>query len=762
MPNSAAQDTGSAPSGAALDVADDDDLAPGTIIVTAQRRSESLQDVPIAVSAFSAEELATRQVNNTLDLVAYVPNLIGHNNTSVGTANAYSLRGLANTESIATFDPPVGTYVDDIYISRQGANNFSFFDIERIEVLRGPQGTLFGRNTTGGAINVILRKPGNEVSGYAEAGYGRYDRVQLRGSVDLPVSDTLLTKISGYHVRADGYVDNLVTGEKLNGENSWGLRGAVRALISNDVTWDLAGDYVKSSIANFPHFYDEDTDQRISFTPLSKDEAIGSDLVSEQLADNKLGNTAESYSVSSNFEVALDNATINFITGYRHLYQEFLTDSFAGVSSASLVLDGIDYVSSTRGFSTPLPSDSWHEQFSQEIKVTGEALDGMIDYVGGIYYINETNETNFANITLPLSGVAGASVSGDRIVSNDTEAYAGYLQGDFHATDRLTLTAGVRYTDEHKTIGFEPNDSPLPRSSAINQPFDTQDVINAGIPVELNAKEWTPRFAIQYEFSDDVMAFASATRGFKSGGWNARAYFAEGAEEFRQETIWSYEGGVRSELFDRMLRLNLTGFYFVDYNQQLPGGGLNPLTGIITYLTRNVADMENYGIEAEVNLNPIDGLNVFWNGGYQKASFQGINDITLEQQQNCRDGITANNCNAGIITPDGDVATPTRAPEFTSTLGANYVADIGNGFTLTPSVAWNYVSDTWISTSNDPRGFQPGYSIFNAGLNFRTDEGWSIGIECNNCFDKVYRTSFLIYPYLSNPGTWMARARYEF
>lgn len=732
----------------------------GEIVVTAQRREERLQDVPIAITAMTAEDMEKRQISNTLDLISYVPNLVGHNNTSVGTANTYSMRGLANTESIATFDPPVGTYVDDIYISRQAANNFSFFDVERIEVLSGPQGTLFGRNTTGGAINVIMRKPSDEVTGYLDAGYGRYNRVQLRGSIDLPVSESLLTKFSAYYTSADGYVDDLTTGEKLNGEESYGFRAAIRALLSPDVTWDLTGEYVSSSSASFPHFYDADTGDRITFTPLRTDTSLGTAYVSENLADNTLGNDVENYAISSNLQINAGSATINVITGFRNLYQQYMTDSFAGVSSSSLVLDGIDYVSSSRGYSTPLVNDSWSKQFSQEIKVTGSALGGFVDYVGGFYYINEKNWTDFANITLPLTGQA--TVSADRVVDNNTEAYAGYIQGDFHLTPELTFTAGIRYTDETKTISFTPNANPLPRSSSINQPFDTQDVINAGIPTQLNAREWTPRFVLKYDFTRDLNVYVSATRGFKSGGWNARAYYAAGAAAFTQETIWSYEAGVRSEWFDRRLRVNLTGFYFMDYDQQLPGGGLNPLTGTITYLTRNVADLENYGIEGEVVASPIDGLNLYWSFGLQHATYKNYNTITQQQMVNCQNGITANNCNAGIVTPNGDIAVPTRAPNFTSTLGVSYTADLGNGYTLSPSVNWRYVDDTWVSTSNDPKGFQDDYNIVNAGITLRTPNNWSVSVECSNCFDEIYRTSFLIYPYLSNPGSWMIRTRYEF
>lgn len=162
------------------------------IIVTAERKEASLQDVPVAVSAYNETLMEKLQIEETLDLVNVVPNLFGGNNTGLGTANMYYLRAQGNDESIATFDPPVGTYVDDVYVSRQNANNFAFFDVDRIEVLRGPQGTLFGRNTTGGAINVVLKKPGESTGGFAEIGFGRFSELMVRGTVDLPVSDSTL------------------------------------------------------------------------------------------------------------------------------------------------------------------------------------------------------------------------------------------------------------------------------------------------------------------------------------------------------------------------------------------------------------------------------------------------------------------------------------------------------------------------------------------------------------------------------------------
>ena len=217
-----------APVGFAQAPADETGGALEEVTVTAQRRAENVQDVPIAISAFSANELEKRNVATPLDIIQYVPNLNGNNNTGLGSANVYFLRGLGNTESIATFDPPVGTYVDDIYIARQNSNNFGLFDVERIEVLRGPQGTLFGRNTTGGAINLLLRKPGDTLRGFAEVGFGAWGEKSARGSIDLPVNDRLSTQIAAYWKESDGYVKNATTGKDDNGLDEKGVRGALR------------------------------------------------------------------------------------------------------------------------------------------------------------------------------------------------------------------------------------------------------------------------------------------------------------------------------------------------------------------------------------------------------------------------------------------------------------------------------------------------------------------------------------------------------
>ena len=737
------------------------------VTITAQRRAQNLQEVPIAVSAFTEAELERRQITRTLDLIAFVPNMVGHNNTGVGTANTYSIRALNNSESIATFDPPVGTYVDDVFMARQNANNFQFFDAERVEVLRGPQGTLFGRNTTGGAISIVMKKPGEEFGGFTELGYGEYDRKHARASFDMPIVDgKVLSKVSVFFAEDDGFVTNRTTGQTLNGEKTWGVRGALRVNFSDDVTWDVSADFVDSALSNIVNFVNPGSSQRFDNTRLRTDTPIGANLVSARLAGVPLGNYTESASLISNVEIAAwEGATINFISGWRSLDQQFITDSFDSITGAVFAPDNqYQLVSSRPGTATPLVNDGKHNQFTQEIKLSASALGGKLDYVAGIFSFNDRNDTAFANISLPVTG--NATVTQDRIMKNDTKSLAIYAQGDYHVTDRLTATLGLRYTDETKEIEFIPNVSPIP--TRLFPPFTTADLQAAGIPTELDEQQWTPRIAVDYKVSDDIMVFASATRGFKAGGWNARANFGRLALSFDSEKVWSYETGARTEWLDGQLRVNVNAFFMDVADFQLPAGYADPATNIINYLTRNFADLENYGFEAEVSWAVTDKVNMFWGGGYQKAKYTNVDPTVLAQAENCRNLIaqgrpTAGVCNVSVITPTGQIADPVRAPEFTSTLGVNGTFSLGENLKLQPSVNWSYYGDSWAATANTPIGLNASHSTFNAGVTLRSENsGWAVTADCTNCTNEEYVVSYLVYPYLNEPRRWMVRARFDF
>ena len=330
------------------------------IVVTAQRRNESAQDAPIAITAFNAATIEARGISSALDVTQYVPNLVGFNNTGLGTANAYYLRGVGNTESIATFDPPIGTYIDDIYISRQNANNFNFFDVERVEVLRGPQGTLFGRNTTGGAISVVMKEPGDRLGGFAEAGYGSYDRKLLRASVDLPLGQRFGIKVSGYWQDDNGYAKNSITNETTNENDGWGLRLGVKGELSDSVTWNASYTHTFTDSANLLNFDCDPVNPancngRFVSTGLKKISDFGGRFTG---AKNNfgLGNTAKMDLISSNLQFALgDKLSINLITGYVDLAQKFALD--AGADNATAC--GVGIVAPNGKLSEPVRSPDW-------------------------------------------------------------------------------------------------------------------------------------------------------------------------------------------------------------------------------------------------------------------------------------------------------------------------------------------------------------------------------------------------------------------
>ncbi|MDH4022655.1 MAG: TonB-dependent receptor, partial [Gammaproteobacteria bacterium] len=654
------------------------------IVVTSQRREERVQDVPIAVTAYSADQLEVLQVNETLDIGRLVPNLIAHNNTGLGTANAYSLRGLNNTESIATFDPPVGSYVDDIYVSRQNANNFTLFDVDRIEVLRGPQGTLFGRNTTGGAVRVILKKPAEELGGYLEGGVGAFEHYKARGSVDIPVSDTFLTKVSGFWIDEEGYVDNPTTGDTLNGEENFGVRGAALWRIADGLTWDVAVDYTDTDEVNLTN--NPSGGDRISLTGLSEDGTPLAGLLTGEKQNYPLKNEVEAFSVTSNLEWDTGLGTLSFITGWRDMTQEF-------------ALDFLNAPASYGGFT--IANDGDHQQFTQEVKLAGDAGD-RIRYVTGVYYLDEDNTTDFGDIFdlgFPL-------VLADRVLDNTTEAWAAYLQGDIQVAEQWTVTLGVRYTDEDKDVSFTDN-QPKAFCTPFAPPACTyQDVNNDGvadddlsninldnlstidasfsdIPRTQNEKLWTPRIAVQYVLSDELNFYGSATRGFKSGGWNARGTTPDQLQPFGPEIVWSYEAGMRSEWLENRLRVNVTAFYADVGDFQLPTAS-ETTSGAIQFITKNFADLENKGVELEVIAQPTDNLTLLANIGFQDGEYTSLGQEILDQQADCLGGVTAA-CNQGIVTADGGIADPTRTPDYSATIGFIYDHQLNPSFVISPS-----------------------------------------------------------------------------
>jgi iron complex outermembrane recepter protein len=819
------------------------------IVVTAQRRAEPLQSVPIAVSAFTAAELERRNVNTAIDLVQYVPNLIGNNNTGLGTANTYFIRGVGDTESLASKDPPVGTYLDDIFFARQSANNFAFFDVERIEVLRGPQGTLFGRNTTGGAINVLLKKPAAEMGGYGEVSYGSFDQIGARGSVDLPMSDKVLTKVSGYYLDDNGYVKNTTTGEKLNEEQNYGGRFAVRALPNDNLTWDGFGMYMAAAGTNLTNFLCDpanptNCEGRFATTGLRKNATQGqypTIVIAGDKSNFPLGNDTKSAVLGSNFQYETSAFTVNAITGYVDTRQEYNVDFFDGraVPAFAFVADpgtgrpsgfnvanNITLAGPVRGLTTggfTFLADTKTTQFTQEVKVTGEAFE-IFKYVAGAYYFDEKSTSDFADISTNATTRA-VTLLADRVLRNTTEAWAVYAQTDAAVTDAISVTAGVRYTDEKKGYRFADNRAicqTLPLSTACidtrNFPSVDQDLNPAtppiSIPLDQQVKIWTPRFAINYTPSDDILLFASATRGFKSGGQSARATQVRLLLPFDPEKVWSYEAGIKSEWLDRRLRLNVTAFQADTVDIQ--GGSAfittNPVTGAqaLNFVTRNFAGFDNQGVEIEAQAVPLEGLTLTFAAGLQDAKYKidrsapaldsrGVLSVAAQQAE-CQAALTASAsprgdtrtsiaraqsaCGNGIVTPTGQIADPVRAPKATISGGVSYDYPVAAwNASVVPSVNVVYTSKQQVGAANvsfysNAAGvlnvvgdgtFITGaesrkHTLVNASIALTADDkSWTGVLECSNCFDVTYPQSAASnLNYFNAPRTWQIKIRRSF
>lgn len=675
--------------------AEADANAPQDIIVTAQRRPERLQEIPVAVTAFTEGTIRDLNLNDAIAVSKFVPSMISQHNAGLASANAYYLRGLGNSQSVATFDPPVGTYVDNIYIARQNANNYAFFDTERVEVLRGPQGTLFGRNTTGGAMSVIMRKPGKEFGGKFEATAGSYERVTAKAIVDLPVSSSVLTKLSAFYINDKGYLKNITTGESLNGERSYGVRGDVRFLPNEDLTIDISGEYTRNTgtylgmrgvpvpsprfrTTTTPVFYETATNMR-------KTSCDGDPVTILLSTSHGLCSQSDSYAVTGNVSYATDAGTLEAIVGWRKLNQGYINNY-----SASTVNRFNGYV---------LADYSVNKQHSGELKWTGETMDDRLRYVAGIFYLKELNELLSADFQGPV-GATSYSLLADRHFKQKVETAAAYLQADFEIVPNLTITGGARYTWEQKNLEFF-------RSTRFpGFGFDSAAAIAAGIPLELTQKRVTPRVAVSYKLDPNVLLFASVTNGFKSGGWNGNAAVASRVLPFRPEVTWSYEAGLKSELFDRKLRVNLTGYLADTKDVQITSGIIPPGETAIVSLARNAGTLRAYGLEFETAYQFNRNFNIFVNGSVNRGEYSTISLVP---------GIPLN-----LQVQESTV--PVRIPRFQLSSGATFrypVEALGGSLGIT--AAYRHNSPYWVALLNTAQA--PTEDFVDLQVSFEDEDG---------------------------------------
>lgn len=729
---------------AAGEAATDDTME---ILVTARRREESLQDTPVAISAFSAEMLEDRQIQQTQDLERITPSLQFKPAGQLSGNSASSvvfIRGVGQVDPTAAVDPGVGIYLDEVYLGRAVGGAIDFGDIASVEVLRGPQGTLFGRNTIGGAILVRTRQPElGEFSGRARFRVGSDDWYEGFAALNIPIGETVAARISGGFRKRDGYVIRAFDGLDLGNENRYSLAGSLKWEPSADFDLVVRADYSKQDEHGAPFVFAGINEQApvaaivsvaagcpgatIPFAPLAPgDPRFGAPnvpLINDARCANDFqargdfvnGGTAAVLSTSEVWGVAAtgnirltDQASVKLITAYRETESRGIRDA-----------DNTPFLMIT----TDVGSKS--QQFSQEVQLQ---LDfGKVNAILGGYYFNEvTNERATVPLSFPPSPpviaslLAGGPATRDLQISRlETDSVAAFGEVSWEPVQGLELSGGLRYTSDRKTYqgtvfnlfpGTLPDPNPLPTLAT-----------SQGGPLFIFNRPFTESFSaltgsasVQYRWSDAISTYASYARSFKSGGFNTR-YNAPPAGNlpvpFAEEKVTSYEIGAKTNI--GRLRINLAAFQ-AEYDdiQLIFRQGVVPLLF-------NAGKARIRGFEAEASLRTSWGLT--FDGGLSILDDK-IKSITPVP------GATA------TVAPGDDLP---FTPDYQANFGLSYAIPLG-GATLTPRVDGSYTSKITFITGSIPLIEEDGYFVGNASLTLKLDNGIELSGGVTNLFDERY------------------------
>ncbi|MCG6120725.1 MAG: TonB-dependent receptor, partial [Blastomonas sp.] len=539
-PAAFAQEQGAAEAGPVLDA----------IVVTARRREENLQETPVSVTAFSGAALAERQVVNIAEVGNFTPNLIIDSASALGgsssTISAF-IRGVGQSDFNLTIDPGVGLYLDGVYISRSVGSLLDTVDLARVEVLRGPQGTLFGKNTIGGAIVLTSEQPGDVLAGRLEAATGSYGRHDLRGMINVPLGDGLSMRVTGSAQNRNGYYRRLQDGDRMGNRNSLSGRVQLAWEATDTLTFSLSADGTRvreqgkpltliavNPVADFAGFWNFAVNGATCFTPPqglpvpNRPPCYNSQWITPNpRATNTTGanfSDLDLWGGALTIDWRLGLVNVKSITAYRDLSSAFFQD-----------YDG-----------SPLPigetgNDYRQTQFSQEFQLSGTAFDDRLKWLLGLYYLNEKG-TDINSLTFSVADF----ISGGRV---ENDSYAAFTQLGFAITDRLNLTVGARYTSETKRFApdqFILSDRTGGTILALSQLFipvgnPNGNLILPTVQASIKDKEFTPAVSLDYQLVDDVLVYASYSRGFKSGGFTQRVFPPEGViPDFGPERVTAY------------------------------------------------------------------------------------------------------------------------------------------------------------------------------------------------------------------------------
>lgn len=654
------------------------------VMVTAQRREQGIQTVPVAVTAIDPATIERRQVVDSKALVYNVPNLTGNSNVGQATANSFFMRGIGTTENLATADTSVGLYLDDVYIARQGANNFNLADVERIEVLRGPQGTLYGRNTNGGAIKIVTKKPGPDTEGSLRASYGNHDRWDLKLSGNTALTDTLYARANFLTQQGDGYLRNTTLDKDVNDLDYMGGRIALRQIASEAVEINLALDYSRD-VTNGNYTSDIAGVLRPSTGDVRN---VVSGLEARGEAKTWGGALHVDWSMA-------DELQFRSITGYRSTDQDLNMD----LSDQPVPLYNLLQLQES-------------DQLSQEFQLSGDLTDRLA-FVTGAYYFDESSDVLISDRVRATPVAAQNQWNKDYTV--DVESYGVFGQVEY-GIGPVTLVAAGRYTWEDR--GFT-----VVQTSTLPGPlfnYTTADLIARGeagqaIDVDREFSQFTPKLGVNWQVTDNLFAYVSFTEGFRSGGWTGRALRSDQFVNVDPENVESWEVGLKATLLDGRIRWN-TSLFTMDYTDLF-----NTLTvaGVYTVAT---ADAVIEGAETEFTLRATSWLDLFLNLGYLDTKYEGDKPVNLADelqrapQMQAKAGFSVDHPLAGgSLLVNADVF-------YTD----NYLVTPANLSVTAPLLP------PGVDTTGD-------FTLVNASIGYRWNEDkYEVIASCTNCFDENY------------------------
>jgi len=741
------------------------------VVVTAERRSVQLQNTPIAITALSGEAMQARNLVNISDVGAYVPStVLAPLGAGWGATMAAFIRGIGLGDNILSFEPGVPIYVDDVYIGRPQGAMLDLLDLERVEVLRGPQGTLFGKNAEGGTIRMISVKPKGDDSGYAEVTFGNFNRIDARAMADIAIVPGVVNARFSFASRtADGYFTNLdyvcVNGPGSLGsmapaiapgsncktstsgnENTQSGRAAFRFLIGQDAELNLIYDQTRQSQEGpadkytvidgaFPNAFPNTLWGNLTYGSLGNATAgppayigkpigydsrfltnnfytsygnYGTDPISGRNVPNI--NDLNHWGVNATLDWKLnDSVSLKAVTAYRAFTNQYGRDSDGSPLSENSTYD-----------------DASHHQFTEEITLTGKVA--RLDWATGAFYYDALDSDRGYDVLYPctVQNPAVCIHEQDQYVTQTTKNWAVFAHGNFQVTDQFSITGGGRYTSDQKDATvYITNFDPTVTSTAGN--------VN-GQYVPTSTTHFDYDFSLNYQWTPDLMTYVRYSTGFKGGGFSPRPSDALQTAPFAPEYLKTAELGEKAEFLDHRVRFNADFYYSKYLNQQTFSQQLDSL-GNNWFREVNAGTARIWGLEGELQAEPIENLRIDGSFGYLNYWLESNGGNALL--------FTGNNCG-------GETCYSPRTPKYTGALGVQYSIPVAGGGRVTPRLDATYQSTIYFNANNGclgsftPQGCgqtdnQDGYALLNGRLSYETaDKKWQASLWGRNLTDKEY------------------------